>query len=54
MQFFHTNRFCGAGDFASYVIDAFDWLHREGAHAPKMMSIGLLADNRATWSHRCP
>jgi allantoinase len=41
MQFFHTNRFCGAGDFASYVIDAFDWLHREGAHAPKMMSIGL-------------
>jgi len=41
MQFFHTNRFCGAGDFASYVIDAFDSLHREGAHAPKMMSIGL-------------
>jgi peptidoglycan/xylan/chitin deacetylase (PgdA/CDA1 family) len=41
MQFFHTNRFSGAGDFASYVIDAFDWLHREGAHAPKMMSIGL-------------
>ena len=41
MQFFHTNRFCGASDFASYVIDAFDWLHREGAHAPKMMSIGL-------------
>jgi peptidoglycan/xylan/chitin deacetylase (PgdA/CDA1 family) len=41
MQFFHTNRFCGAGDFASYVIDAFDWLYREGAHAPKMMSIGL-------------
>jgi peptidoglycan/xylan/chitin deacetylase (PgdA/CDA1 family) len=35
MQFFHTNRFCGAGDFASYVIDAFDWLNREGAHAPK-------------------
>ena len=23
------------------MIDAFDWLHREGAHAPKMMSIGL-------------
>ena len=41
MQFFHTNRFCGAGDFASYVIDAFGWLHREGAHAPKIMSIGL-------------
>jgi len=23
------------------VIDAFDWLYREGAHTPKMMSIGL-------------
>jgi hypothetical protein len=34
MQFFHTNRFSGAVDFAAYVIDAFDWLHREGAHAP--------------------
>jgi peptidoglycan/xylan/chitin deacetylase (PgdA/CDA1 family) len=41
MQFFHTNRFSGAADFTAYVIDAFDWLHREGAHAPKMMSIGL-------------
>jgi hypothetical protein len=41
MQFFHTNRFSGAADFAAYVIDAFDWLHREGAHAPKMMSIRL-------------
>jgi len=41
MQFIHTNRFSGAADFAAYVIDAFDWLHREGAHAPKMMSIGL-------------
>jgi allantoinase len=40
-SFFHTNRFSGAADFAAYVIDAFDWLHREGAHAPKMMSIGL-------------
>ena len=26
MQFFHTNGFSGAADFASYVIDAFDWL----------------------------
>ena len=41
MQFFHTNRFSGAADFTAYVIDAFDWLHREGAHAPKMMSIGV-------------
>jgi hypothetical protein len=37
----NTNRFSGAADFAAYVIDAFDWLHREGAHVPKMMSIGL-------------
>jgi peptidoglycan/xylan/chitin deacetylase (PgdA/CDA1 family) len=41
MQFFHTNRFSGVSDFVSYVNDAFDCLHREGAHAPKMMSIGL-------------
>ena len=41
MQFFHTQRFSGVRDFADYVIDAFDWLHREGAHQPKMMSIGL-------------
>ena len=41
MHFQHTQRFRGADDFATYVIEAFDWLHREGAHAPKMMSIGL-------------
>jgi len=41
MQFFHSNRFSGAADFAAYVIDAFDWLYREGAHAPKMLSVGL-------------
>jgi peptidoglycan/xylan/chitin deacetylase (PgdA/CDA1 family) len=41
MQFFHTQRFRGAADFAEYVIEAFDWLHREGAHAPKMLSLGL-------------
>ena len=41
MQFFHTQRFSGAADFAAYVIEAFDWLHREGAHAPKMLSVGL-------------
>jgi chitin deacetylase len=28
-------------DFTAYLIAAFDHLHREGAHAPKMMSIGL-------------
>jgi peptidoglycan/xylan/chitin deacetylase (PgdA/CDA1 family) len=40
MQFFNASRFRGA-DFADYVIDAFDWLAREGEAAPKMMSIGL-------------
>jgi peptidoglycan/xylan/chitin deacetylase (PgdA/CDA1 family) len=40
MHYHHTQRFRGA-DFADYVIDAYDWLAREGASAPKMMSIGL-------------
>jgi peptidoglycan/xylan/chitin deacetylase (PgdA/CDA1 family) len=40
---FHSGRqrFVTSADFAEYVIDAFDCLWREGAHAPKMMSIGL-------------
>ena len=41
MQFQNTNRFRGAADFADYVLEAFDWLYREGASAPKMMSVGL-------------
>jgi peptidoglycan/xylan/chitin deacetylase (PgdA/CDA1 family) len=41
MQFLNTNRFARASDFAGYVLDAFDWLFREGAHSPKMMSVGL-------------
>jgi peptidoglycan/xylan/chitin deacetylase (PgdA/CDA1 family) len=41
MQFHNTNRFRGAADFADYVLEAFDWLYREGASAPKMMSVGL-------------
>ncbi len=40
MQFYNAARFRGA-DFSDYVIDAFDWLAREGEMAPKMMSIGL-------------
>ncbi|MFN5567304.1 MAG: chitin deacetylase, partial [Bradyrhizobium sp.] len=40
MQYFNGSRFRG-GDFADYVIDAFDWLAHEGATAPKMLSIGL-------------
>ena len=27
-----ARRFSGAADFAAYAIDAFDWLHHEGAH----------------------
>jgi peptidoglycan/xylan/chitin deacetylase (PgdA/CDA1 family) len=34
-------RFTTAGHFAEYVIDAADWLWREGAHHPKLLSIGL-------------
>jgi peptidoglycan/xylan/chitin deacetylase (PgdA/CDA1 family) len=30
-----------ADDFAGYVIDAFEWLWREGGTSPKMMSVGL-------------
>ena len=41
MQFQHTHRFVRATDFSGYVNDAFDWLWREGAVAPKMMSVGL-------------
>ena len=40
---FHQGRqrFVTAGDFAEYVTDAFDALWREGASAPKMLSVGL-------------
>jgi peptidoglycan/xylan/chitin deacetylase (PgdA/CDA1 family) len=41
MHFQGTHRFQGAADFAQYVIEAFDWLYREGETAPKMMSVGL-------------
>jgi peptidoglycan/xylan/chitin deacetylase (PgdA/CDA1 family) len=40
MHFQHTQRFRGS-DFADYIIGAYDWLVREGALAPKMMSVGL-------------
>lgn len=41
MQFQHQDRFVTGNDFATYVCDAFDWLWREGATQPRMMSIGL-------------
>jgi allantoinase len=37
----HMQRFVTGGDFAEYVTDAFDWLWREGATRPKLLSIGL-------------
>lgn len=41
MHFQHTSRFVRGEEFAGYVNDAFDCLWREGAHAPRMLSIGL-------------
>jgi peptidoglycan/xylan/chitin deacetylase (PgdA/CDA1 family) len=41
MRFGPGGAFTLASDFAAYVIDAVDWLWREGARAPKMMSVGL-------------
>jgi peptidoglycan/xylan/chitin deacetylase (PgdA/CDA1 family) len=41
MRFQLPNGFVHAEDFARYVLDAFDWLAREGATRPRMMSIGL-------------
>lgn len=41
MHFHHTHRFVSADDFSAYVIDAFDWLWREGKTQPKMLSVGL-------------
>ncbi|MGE0006319.1 MAG: polysaccharide deacetylase family protein [Parvibaculaceae bacterium] len=41
MHFHHTQRFVRAHDFSGYVCDTFDWLWREGATSPKMMSVGL-------------
>jgi peptidoglycan/xylan/chitin deacetylase (PgdA/CDA1 family) len=40
MHYQNTQRFSG-NDFADYVIAAYDQLVREGATAPKMMSVGL-------------
>ncbi|MFM9883455.1 MAG: polysaccharide deacetylase family protein [Burkholderiales bacterium] len=41
MRFVDSFAFVRASDFADYVVDSFDCLWREGAHQPKMMSIGL-------------
>ncbi|MEM8569807.1 MAG: polysaccharide deacetylase family protein [Pseudomonadota bacterium] len=41
MRFYNGGGFVFGGDFARYVIDAFDRLYAEGATAPRMLSIGL-------------
>jgi allantoinase len=42
----NDSKFAGGGfgsadDFLRWHIDAFDWLYREGAELPRMMSVGL-------------
>jgi putative urate catabolism protein len=41
MRFINPQGFSGSDDFFAYLRDAFDILYAEGAHAPKMMSVGL-------------
>lgn len=41
MRFSPGGGFVQAEDFGRYCINAFDWLMREGAKAPRMMSVGL-------------
>ena len=41
MRLVDTCAFVRASDFSDYVIDSFDWLWRQGAHRPKLLSIGL-------------
>lgn len=41
MQFQNTQRFGTGDEFADYVCAAYDWLWREGATQPRMLSIGL-------------
>jgi peptidoglycan/xylan/chitin deacetylase (PgdA/CDA1 family) len=41
MRFSLPQGFSQAEDFFVYLRDSFDALYAEGAHAPKMMSVGL-------------
>jgi putative urate catabolism protein len=41
MRFVNAQGFGGGDEFFAYLRDAFDVLHAEGEHAPKMMSVGL-------------
>ena len=49
-HFYQGNqRFVTGGDFAEYVIDAFDRLWREGAQTPRMLSIRAFSDQSASY-----
>jgi allantoinase len=41
MRFTRAGGFVQGDDFARYCLAAFDWLYKEGARTPKMMSLGL-------------
>ena len=41
MRFTNGGGFVQADDFATYCMGAFDRLHKESAHVPRMLSIGL-------------
>ena len=40
-RFDRNTGFSSADDFARYMMDTFDLMYQEGAHNPKLMSIGL-------------
>jgi peptidoglycan/xylan/chitin deacetylase (PgdA/CDA1 family) len=41
MRFTGAETFRLANDFATYLIDSFDWLYQEGERCPRMMTVGL-------------
>jgi peptidoglycan/xylan/chitin deacetylase (PgdA/CDA1 family) len=41
MRFSQAETFRLAADFSTYLIDAFNWLWREGERWPRLMSVGL-------------
>ncbi|MEO0985330.1 MAG: allantoinase PuuE [Cyanobacteria bacterium J06639_14] len=41
MRFTNAETFRLASDFATYLIDSFNWLYQEGATHPRMMTVGL-------------
>ncbi|MEM6840127.1 MAG: allantoinase PuuE [Cyanobacteria bacterium P01_C01_bin.120] len=41
MRFTNAETFRLAQDFATYLIDSFNWLYQEGERTPRMMTVGL-------------